>query len=106
MLRLMKLNFECHQQLQNLYNSTEAAKNSIFRGILSVVLKVCCSKLEANGDRKFAEDCCKCGAEIQSDNSCVARAAFQFGTSYHLMENKRETLLRILGDQVFGHGDI
>ncbi|KAK9232709.1 hypothetical protein WN943_022957 [Citrus x changshan-huyou] len=28
------------------------------------------------------------------------RAAFQFGTSHDLMENERETLLGILGDQV------
>ena len=42
----------------------------------------------------------KYGAENQSDNSCIARAAFQFGTSHDLMENERETLLRILGDQV------
>ncbi|KAH9753883.1 SH3 domain-containing protein [Citrus sinensis] len=36
--------------------------------------------------RKLAEDCCKYGAENQSDNSCVARAALQFGTSHDLME--------------------
>ena len=50
--------------------------------------------------RKLAEDCCKYGAENQSDNSCVARAALQFGTSHDLMENEREALLGILGDQV------
>ncbi|KAH9753726.1 SH3 domain-containing protein 1 [Citrus sinensis] len=50
--------------------------------------------------RKLAEDCCKYGAENQSDNSCVARAALQFGTSHDLMENERETLLGILRDQV------
>ncbi|KAK9215135.1 hypothetical protein WN944_007138 [Citrus x changshan-huyou] len=36
--------------------------------------------------RKLAEDCCKYGAENQSDNSCVARAGLQFGTSHDLME--------------------
>ncbi|KAH9687691.1 SH3 domain-containing protein 1 [Citrus sinensis] len=50
--------------------------------------------------RKLAEDCCKYGAENQIDNSCVARAALQFGTSHDLMENERETLLGILRDQV------
>ncbi|XP_024038891.1 SH3 domain-containing protein 1-like [Citrus clementina] len=50
--------------------------------------------------RKLAEDCCKYGAENQSDNSCAARAALQFGTSHDLMENERETLLGILHDQV------
>ncbi|KDO38537.1 hypothetical protein CISIN_1g044055mg [Citrus sinensis] len=83
---------ECHQQLQNLYNSTRAAKHSIFTGILSVALKGCCT-------RELTEDCCKYGAENQSDNSCVARAALQFGTSHDLMENEREALLGILGDQ-------
>lgn len=53
--------------------------------------------------RKLAEDCCKYGAENQSDDSCVTRAALQFGTSHNLMENERETLLGVLGDQVFGH---
>ncbi|KAH9753810.1 putative polyamine transporter [Citrus sinensis] len=53
-----------------------------------------------NPTRKLAEDCCKYGAENQSDNSCVARAALQFGTSHDLMENERETLLGILRDQV------
>ncbi|KAH9753742.1 SH3 domain-containing protein 1 [Citrus sinensis] len=51
--------------------------------------------------RKLAEDCCKYGAENQSDNSCAARAALQFGTSHDLMENERETLLGILHDQVY-----
>ncbi|KAK9215107.1 hypothetical protein WN944_007110 [Citrus x changshan-huyou] len=50
--------------------------------------------------RKLAEDCCKYGVENQSDNSCVARAALQFGTSHDLMEIERETLLGILRDQV------
>ncbi|KAH9753811.1 putative polyamine transporter [Citrus sinensis] len=55
---------------------------------------------DLHGPRKLAEDCCKYGAENQSDNSCVARAALQFGTSHDLMENERETLLGILRDQV------
>ncbi|KAH9687647.1 hypothetical protein KPL70_014842 [Citrus sinensis] len=89
---------------------------SIFRGILSVALKgllhlfalalvtqrslMCTIFLYSNiVVRKLAEDCCKYGAENQSDNSCVARAALQFGTSHDLMENERETLLGILRDQ-------
>lgn len=50
--------------------------------------------------RKLAEDCCKYGAENQSTDSFVARAALSFGTSHDLMENERETMLGILGDQV------
>ncbi|GAY61668.1 hypothetical protein CUMW_211820, partial [Citrus unshiu] len=87
---------ECHQQLQNLYNSTRAAKGNIVRGVegrVAVRLK------QMQIARKLSEDCCKYGAENQSDNSCVARAALQFGTSRDLMENEREALLGILGDQ-------
>ncbi|KAH9753774.1 SH3 domain-containing protein 1 [Citrus sinensis] len=91
---------ECHQQLQNLYNSTRAAKHfqrNIVRGVEGFVA-VSLNQMEIT--RKLAEDCCKYGAENQSDNSCVARAALQFGTSHDLMENERETLLGILRDQV------
>ncbi|XP_024040965.1 SH3 domain-containing protein 2-like isoform X2 [Citrus clementina] len=91
---------ECHQQLQNLYNSTRAAKHfqrNVVRGV-EVFVAVSLKQMEIA--RKLAEDCCKYGAENQSDNSCVARAALQFGTSHDLMENERETLLGILRDQV------
>lgn len=53
-----------------------------------------------NLGRKLAEDCCKYGADAQNTNAYVARAVLQFGTSRDLMENERETLLGILGDQV------
>ncbi|KAH9753732.1 SH3 domain-containing protein [Citrus sinensis] len=91
---------ECHQQLQNLYNSTRAAKHfqrNVVRGV-EVFVAVSLKQMEIA--RKLAEDCCKYGVENQSDNSCVARAALQFGTSHDLMENERETLLGILRDQV------
>ncbi|KAL9450890.1 hypothetical protein AB3S75_012600 [Citrus x aurantiifolia] len=91
---------ECHQQLQNLYNSTRAAKHfqrNVVRGV-EVFVAVSLKQMEIA--RKLAEDCCKYGAENQSDNSCVARAALQFGTSHDLMENERENLLGILRDQV------
>ncbi|KAH7577426.1 hypothetical protein ACOSP7_001674 [Xanthoceras sorbifolium] len=90
----------CHQQLQNLYNSTRAAKHfqrNIVRGIegfISISLK------QMEIVRKFAEDCCKYGTENQSSDTHVTRAAINFGTSHNLMENERETLLGILGDQV------
>ncbi|KAI9177905.1 hypothetical protein LWI28_020497 [Acer negundo] len=93
---------QCHQQLQNLYNSTRAAKHfqrNIVRGIegyISVSLK------QMEIVTKLAEDCCKHGTENQSFDTHVTRAALNFGTSHILMENERETLLGILGDQVSG----
>ncbi|KAH9753617.1 SH3 domain-containing protein 1 [Citrus sinensis] len=95
---------ECHQQLQNLYNSTRAAKApssfSLMNVVRGVEVFVAVSLKQMEIARKLAEDCCKYGVENQSDNSCVARAALQFGTSHDLMENERETLLGILRDQV------
>ncbi|KAJ4729108.1 SH3 domain-containing protein 2 [Melia azedarach] len=91
---------ECHQQLQNLYSSTKAAKHfqrNIVRGVEG---SVSMSLKEMEIVRKLAEDCCKYGAENQSTDSFVARAALSFGTSHDLMENERETMLGILGDQV------
>ncbi|KAH9753643.1 SH3 domain-containing protein [Citrus sinensis] len=77
--------------------SSQHFQRNIVRGIEGLVA-VSLKQMEIA--RKLAEDCCKYGAENQSDNSCVARAALQFGTSHDLMENERETLLGILGDQV------
>ena len=50
--------------------------------------------------RKLADDCCKFGAENQNTGSSLARAALQFGKSHKSMEDERETLLGILGEQV------
>lgn len=50
--------------------------------------------------RKLAENCCKYGVENQDTGSALARAALQFGNSHSSMEDERETLLEILGDQV------
>ncbi|KAH9687680.1 hypothetical protein KPL70_014855 [Citrus sinensis] len=76
-------------------------QRNIVRGVEGFVAFLCTIFLYSNiVARKLAEDCCKYGAENQSDNSCVARAALQFGTSHDLMENERETLLGILHDQV------
>ncbi|KAH9753672.1 SH3 domain-containing protein 1 [Citrus sinensis] len=73
-------------------------QRNVVRGV-EVFVSVSLKQMEI-GSRKLAEDCCKYGVENQSDNSCVARAALQFGTSHDLMENERETLLGILRDQV------
>ncbi|KAH9753671.1 SH3 domain-containing protein 1 [Citrus sinensis] len=72
-------------------------QRNVVRGV-EVFVSVSLKQMEIA--RKLAEDCCKYGVENQSDNSCVARAALQFGTSHDLMENERETLLGILRDQV------
>ncbi|KAK9215106.1 hypothetical protein WN944_007109 [Citrus x changshan-huyou] len=71
-------------------------QRNVVRGV-EVFVAVSLKQMEIA--RKLAEDCCKYGVENQSDNSCVARAALQFGTSHDLMENERETLLGILRDQ-------
>lgn len=50
--------------------------------------------------RKLAEDCCKYGAENENTSTPLLRASTYFGTSHYSIEEERETLLRILGDQV------
>jgi hypothetical protein len=52
--------------------------------------------------RKLAKDCCKYGTENEKHDSNypLASASLQFGTSYDILENERETLLGILRDQV------
>lgn len=50
--------------------------------------------------RRLAKDCCKYGTENQGSNFPLARASLQLGSSYDILENERETLLGILGDQV------
>jgi len=52
--------------------------------------------------RKLAKDCCKYGTENDNQGSTypLASASLQFGNSYDILENERETLLGILGDQV------
>ncbi|KAL9450903.1 hypothetical protein AB3S75_012613 [Citrus x aurantiifolia] len=93
---------ECHQQLTKSIQFHRGSEEQHFQrnivrgveGFVAVSLK------QKEIARKLAEDYCKYGAENQSDNSCVARAALQFGTSHDLMENERETLLGILRDQV------
>lgn len=48
----------------------------------------------------MVKDCCKYGAENQGSNYPLARASLQFGNSYDILENERETLLGILSNQV------
>ncbi|GAV92248.1 hypothetical protein CFOL_v3_35629, partial [Cephalotus follicularis] len=90
---------QCHQRLENLYNSTRAAKHfqrNVVRGIegfISTSLK------QMEIVRKLSEDCSKYGSENQTTDPGVARAALHFGTSHNMMENERGALLGLLGDQ-------
>ncbi|XWS49395.1 hypothetical protein CRYUN_Cryun13aG0160300 [Craigia yunnanensis] len=91
---------QCHQKLEDLYSSTKAAKHlqrNIVRGIEGFIATS--SKLTEIA-RKLADDCCKYGAENQNSGSSLARATLHFGKSHKSMEDERETLLGILGEQV------
>ncbi|PPS02122.1 hypothetical protein GOBAR_AA18547 [Gossypium barbadense] len=91
---------QCHQKLQDLYSSTKAAKHlqrNIVRGIEGFIATS--SKL-IDISRKLADDCCKYGVENQNTGSSLAKAALHFGNSHKSIEDERETLLGILGEQV------
>lgn len=91
---------QCYQHLQNLYNSTRAAKHfqkNIVRGAEGFV-SISSKQMEIL--RKLADECCKYGAENQSENNYVARTVLQFGASHNLMENEKEIFLGVLNDQV------
>ncbi|XP_050235053.1 SH3 domain-containing protein 2-like [Mercurialis annua] len=92
--------FQCHQQLQNLYNSTRAAKHFQKHIVRAIEGLLTASSKQMEISRKLAEDCCNYGADTETTNLHLARAVLQFGTSHNLMENERETLHGILGDQV------
>lgn len=90
---------QCHQQLQNLYKSTRAAKHfqrNIVRGVEAFNST---SSKQMEIVKRLAEDCCRYSNENETDSS-LARAAFHFGTSHNSMENERETLFGLLTDQV------
>ncbi|WCJ20593.1 SH3 domain-containing protein [Euphorbia peplus] len=91
---------QCYQRLQKLYNSTREAKHFQKNVVRSIESFVSASSKQMEIARKLSEDCCKYGADAQTTNSYVSRAVLQFGSSRNLMENEKETLLGILGDQV------
>lgn len=89
----------CHQQLQNLYNSTRAAKHfqrNIVRGVEGFI-SVSSKQMELV--RKLAGDCCKYGNANETIHSALARASTYFGNSHKSIEKEREALLKVLGDQ-------
>ncbi|KAL4654853.1 hypothetical protein ACB092_01G410500 [Castanea dentata] len=91
---------QCQQQLQNLYNSTRAAKHFQRHIVHGIEAFVSISSKQMEIVRKLAQDCCKYGDDNQSTNSPLARASLHFGTSHSSMEEERETLLGVLLDQV------
>ncbi|XP_038899667.1 SH3 domain-containing protein 1 [Benincasa hispida] len=91
---------QCHQQLHNLYNSTRAAKHfqkNIVRGIEGFISV---SSKQMAIVRRLADDCSKYGANNQSSCPALASAVLNFSTSHNSIEDEREALLGILGDQV------
>ncbi|KAM7490773.1 hypothetical protein LguiA_033694 [Lonicera macranthoides] len=91
---------QCHKKLQNLYNSTRAAKHfqrDIVRGVEGFISV---SRKQMEIARKLAEDCCKYGNENQYASSPLARASLHFGTSSNSVEDQRENMFGILHEQV------
>jgi endophilin-A len=93
---------ECYHKLQKLYTSTKTAKHfqrHIVRGIEGFI-SVSSKQMEIV--RKLAKDCCKYGTENEKHDSNypLASASLQYGNSYDILENERETLLGILRDQI------
>ncbi|KAK4788203.1 hypothetical protein SAY86_019522 [Trapa natans] len=91
---------QCHRQLQNLYESTRAAKHLQRNIVCGVEGFVSLSLKQMEIVRKLAERCNKYGIENQNSGSALVRAVLQFGTSYSSMEDEREALLGILSNQV------
>ncbi|XP_042039803.1 SH3 domain-containing protein 1-like [Salvia splendens] len=97
-----EVDVELHEQLQDLYKSTRAAKHfqrDIVRGLEGLIST---GKKETEIVKKLAEDCCKYGIENQDqDSSCpLAKVASDFGTSHASIEDHRERMLGMLGYQV------
>ncbi|KAG7031636.1 SH3 domain-containing protein 2 [Cucurbita argyrosperma subsp. argyrosperma] len=95
---------QCSQQLQNLYNSTRATKHfqkSIVRGVEGFISV---SSKQMAIVRRLADDCSKYGANDQNSCPALATAVHNFSTSHNSIEEEREALLGILGDQVILSG--
>lgn len=89
-----------HQKLQDLYSSTRVTKHfqkDIVRGVEGFIS---ISKKQMQIAKRLAEDCCKFGTEKVSAGFPLARAAQELGTSQSSIEEKRETMLEILNNQV------
>ncbi|KAG5069532.1 hypothetical protein AAZX31_01G138000 [Glycine max] len=91
---------ECLQQLQKLYTSTKTAKHFQRHIVRAIEGFISVSSKQMEIVRRMARDCCKYGTENLGSSYPLARASLQFGNTYDTMENERETLLGILGDQI------
>ncbi|XP_027913365.1 SH3 domain-containing protein 1 [Vigna unguiculata] len=91
---------ECHQHLQKLYTSTKTAKHFQRHIVRAIEGFISVSSKQMEIVRRLARDCCRYGTENLGSGYPLARASLQFGNSYDMMENERETLLGILGDQI------
>ncbi|XP_062216113.1 SH3 domain-containing protein 2-like isoform X3 [Phragmites australis] len=92
---------EYHQNLQRLYSTTRAAKHfqrNIVRGVEGFIA-VSTKQMEIV--KKLAEDCCKYGNDNQHFGFVLARASVEFGKSHSQIEEERENLLKVLGEEVF-----
>lgn len=91
---------EIHQRLQELYMSTRAAKHfqrDIVRGVEGYIST---SKKQMEIARKLVDNCYKYGSENQNGPSTLPKVAVEFGTSHAAMEDQREIMLGVLGQQV------
>ncbi|KAM3264216.1 SH3 domain-containing protein 2 isoform X1 [Capsicum annuum] len=91
---------EIHQRLQELYMSTRAAKHfqrDIVRGVEGYIST---SKKQVEIARKLVDNCYKYGGENQNGPSTLPKVAMEFGTSHAAMEDQREIMLGVLGEQV------
>ncbi|KAJ8555295.1 hypothetical protein K7X08_012791 [Anisodus acutangulus] len=91
---------EIHQRLQELYMSTRAAKHFQRDIVRDVEGYISTSKKQVEIGRKLADNCYKYGGEVQNGPSTLPRVAVEFGTSHAAMEDQREIMLGVLGQQV------
>ncbi|KAG0474288.1 hypothetical protein HPP92_013974 [Vanilla planifolia] len=92
---------QCHQKLRLLYASTRAAKHlqkNIAKGV-EAFISVGSKQLEIL--RKLGQDCCEYGEQSQTSGYALARASNYFGDTLKLIEKEMESMLRLLGEQVY-----
>ncbi|XP_021768380.1 SH3 domain-containing protein 2-like isoform X1 [Chenopodium quinoa] len=90
----------CRDQLHKLYASTREAKHfekSLVHGIEGIT-SVTSKQIEI--ERKFAQDCCRYGAESHCSTSPLTEAAARVGTSHSSMVEEKETMLAIFDEKV------
>ncbi|KAL7609892.1 SH3 domain-containing protein 1 [Lactuca sativa] len=90
----------CHQKLQDLCNSTRVTKHfqkDIVRGVEGFIS---ISRKQKHIAKRLAEDCHKFGTESTTADFPLAKAALELGTSQRSIEDKRDTMLEILNNQV------